>query len=120
MLIRKSRGPIEFIVPDELDEHGKPIENATVFVLRPDNRATQDLMAKHASEDGMIDGWTAAKLAILDVKGGDPESDPIEFDPDGFPTDDWIEGIPRKWRMQIATEFLTAGQLSKAERKNSE
>lgn len=118
MLIRKSRGPVEFVVKDERDEHGKPIDGATVFVLRPDNRETQELIQKHTDDEGRIDGWMAAKLAILDVTGGDPDSDPIERDAEGLPTDEWLEGVPRLYRAQIATEFLTSGHITRDETKN--
>ena len=124
MKVKRDRGPVRYVVDDERDEAGMPIDGASTFVLRPDNKETQMLveeLGKRSEEPGFSWSWEYLKLSLLDVEGlEDEDGQPLTMDrdEDGRPTDAFLELIPMRYRMEIATEFMGHFNLTEKDRKN--
>jgi len=127
MKVKRDRGPVRYVVQDEQDDNGNPIDGASTFVLRPDNKETQMLvedLGKRSDEPGFSWSWEYLKLALLDVEDlGDEEDEngepvAMDRDPDGRPSDAFLELIRMKYRMEVATEFMGTFNLTEQDRKN--
>jgi len=119
-MIRRSNKPVRFIVKDERDT-----DNPTVFILRPDDRKCQEIteaLGEKQREGEKVDwSWEYLRAAIVGVEnfpdedGNDTE---METDDNGMPTDAFLESIPMKYRMEIATEFMRTTSLTADDAKN--
>jgi hypothetical protein len=124
MKVKRDRGPVKYVVQDEQDDNGNPIDGASTFVLRPDNKETQMLveeLGKRSEDAGFSWSWEYLKLSLMDVIGLVDEDGvmlDMDRDPDGRPTDAFLELIPMRYRMEIATEFMGHFNLTEQDRKN--
>ena len=121
MIACRSREPIRFIVKDERGE-----DNPTVFILRPDDRKCQSLVEaigeRQREGEDINWSWEYLKLAIVGIENfHDENGNPITempTDEDGLPTDEFLESIPMRYRMEVATEFMKRTSLTADDAKN--
>jgi len=123
MILRSDREPFEYIAPCDRDKHGKPVDGATVFVLRPDSKATQKLLTAYLRalpEGESMEIFEAARLAIQEIRNPGPGSEAIEFGKDGVLTEESLWLIDADARREIGLKFSEITGLTSADRKNSE